>query len=270
MAAPRPSRSIRTIFRLRFSLRVALLLCAAIAVAMAFVRIWYLEPALARADAELMLHGAGVTVSRNPYLEWWHFEPPVYKGRPPPTRGNRLRWPPPLKPRPRTLQERLLCYAARREVNLDPVTEISFVSAERHATDQDIDALRCFPEVTKLDLTVCEVTHPSPQVIRSQNVGSKEITDKGLAKIAELPALRELVVTPFKATDAACQSLARNRSLQVLSLAESQITDEGLQRLAAIPTLRKVSIRGTRITNAGIEAFHRRRPDVKVVPSTMN
>jgi hypothetical protein len=67
------------------------------------------------------------------------------------------------------------------------------------------------------------------------------ITDKGLARLADLP------------------------KLEFMDLSHTGVTDAGLMHLLAFPNLKTVNLDGARITDAGVTAFATRRPEIEIV-----
>jgi hypothetical protein len=72
------------------------------------------------------------------------------------------------------------------------------------------------------------------------------ITDKGLARLTDLP------------------------KLEFIDLGHTNVTDAGLMHLLAFPNLKTVNIDGPRITDAGITAFAIKRPEVEIIRPDTN
>ncbi|MCA9090523.1 MAG: hypothetical protein KDA90_18025 [Planctomycetaceae bacterium] len=82
-----------------------------------------------------------------------------------------------------------------------------------------------------------------------------QVTDAGLARIAQLNRLKYLTL-PSAATDFAIQQFATARlPLQSLSLSATRIGDSGAAYLAAFPQLTYLNISRTRITDDGFRAI---------------
>jgi hypothetical protein len=226
--------------------------CVAIALALGILRIFVLGPVIARADAETALMRMGAT---------------IYKGRTqydlPDPRFPRRSPPPP--PPQGTSTERLLSILTWRDISFRQVTEISFWTAHRFPTDDDIRLVLQFPEVEKLDLTLGKVWDLPGGGHASTNIGSEDITDRSVAAIAELPNLRQLVLGKCNVSDAALEALSKSRSLENFGLHDSQITDAGLLHLARVQSLTDLYVANNKgITVDGVREFCRRRPDVAV------
>ena len=239
-------------FRFQFSLRVFLGFCVFVAFALGALHIWVLAPLIRRADAENRLRATGATIVKG-HVTYYPQDSRF------PARQTVIGVPP-----KRTFAERLLSTITRREIDFRAVTEIQFLSAQRPATDLDLDYVACFPELEKLDLTRIVITM-IPGGFRSQNIGAPEITDRAMAKLALLPNLRKLVLGDCQLGDAGMDELAKSQSLEVVGLSQSKISDQGLLRLAGIPTLKAVAIANNPgITFDGDKKFRQVRPDVKI------
>jgi len=239
-------------FRLQVSLRVFLGFCVLVAFSLGVFHIWVLQPLMRRADAESRLRATGATIIKGKVT--YYPEDPRF-----PTRQNVVG-----VPLERTGAERLLSMTMRREIDFRAITEIQFLSAQRPATDKDLDDVACFPELEKLDLTMIVVTL-IPGGMKCQNIGAPDVSDRGLAKVAHLPRLRKLHMGDCRLGDIAMRELAKSPSIELLGFAQSKVTDEGLLYLAEIPTLREIAFANNpAITSEGDGRFRRARPDLKI------
>jgi hypothetical protein len=106
-------------------------------------------------------------------------------------------------------------------------------------------------------------------------LGSRQLTDNGVAQLAALRSLKTLNVTGAKGvTDSTLRELA---TLPLISLdltsfgcaknpASAKFTDEGLAALAAMPSLRRVVISGaSRVTEKGVNGLRTGTPKRDVV-----
>jgi Leucine Rich repeat len=131
------------------------------------------------------------------------------------------------------------------------------------ATDDDLAMIARISTVQQLDLTHV-VTERKGSAIHCHNGGAPHVTDKGIKAIATLPHLLRLNVYRSQITDQGCIALSESKSLITLGADETAITDEGLRALAKIPSLRRLGLQSTKITPAGIEEFKRLRPDIAI------
>jgi hypothetical protein len=117
--------------------------------------------------------------------------------------------------------------------------------AARMMPDDQIVSLERLKELEILDFT------------RGRKVGPAEITDAGLAKLAQLN-FRKLDTLTLgwceKISDAGLDDLARIEHITWLGLPSCNITDAGLPKLTASASLTDLDLRGCeKITDAGIQ-----------------
>jgi hypothetical protein len=235
----------------RVSLRVFLASCVAIAVGLGLFRVLVLGPVISRADAERALLEAGAQITKES-TDYFLTDPRWPGKRKAPEAPVQSRW------------ERVLSILTGRQIDLRRISEISFVTAHRFPTDDDLAGMMCFAEVEKLDLTMIERTE-LPSGFTNRNLGSQAITNRGMVSIAKLPALRELVLGDANLSDDALEALSGSASLELIALQKSQITDAGLARLATIPTLKEIYVANNeKLTLEGVRDFRQRRPEVHV------
>ena len=239
-------------FPKRVSLRVFLAASMAIAIGFGLFRIFILGPAIDRADTEHSFVEMGVTITRG--------NVEVY--RPNSRKPGRSR--PPISPFP-SQWERMLSFLSQRPIDLRPATEISFLWADRFPSDRDLEQIRSFPEVERLDLTLMKSWKTRNGGNAATNLGSQVITDTGVANLATLPKLRELVIGDSQLSDAAFEALSHSSSLEVIGTSNSNISDRTLLHLAKIPSLRVVWMANNNgITIEGVREFRHLRPDVQL------
>ena len=141
------------------------------------------------------------------------------------------------------------------------VIAISFNSPG--ATDDDLAMIARTSTVQQLDLTHV-VTERNGTAEHCHNGGAPHVTDKGIKAIATLPHLLVLNAYKSQITDQACIALSESKSLIVFGAHETAITDEGLRALARIQSLRRLELQSTKITPAEIAEFKRSRPDIAI------
>ena len=114
--------------------------------------------------------------------------------------------------------------------------EVEGLDAHGQLTDQLLGTLRGMEHLTSLWLNGC-----------------KQVTDAGLAHVAELPNLRHLTLGGTAVTDLA--PLARLTALETLQLQGARVTDAGLAALAQLPNLRTVDLMWTPTGDGAIAAL---------------
>ena len=104
-----------------------------------------------------------------------------------------------------------------------------------------------------------------------------QITDAGLAPLANLAGLRDLYLGRLplapgffsgqgstRLTAAALDSVVRQPRLRYLSLEGMPITDADLARLDALPDLETIVLAGTKVSKAGIQTLQQARPTLAI------
>lgn len=76
-----------------------------------------------------------------------------------------------------------------------------------------------------------------------------KITDRGLAKIAQLPDLEHVRLRLSPITDEGIKSLADCDELWLVNLPHSELTNEGLRLLGSVPNLKQLRLGSDRLTN---------------------
>jgi hypothetical protein len=135
--------------------------------------------------------------------------------------------------------------------------------------DDDLDALDARATLTALTLcddaiAQCAITDAGlarvaklPALEELVVVNAKGVTDAGMTRVAALPALRTLNARFAAVTDAGARTLATKGRLESLDLWGTQITDAGLEAIADLQELRELSVGYTRATNAGARSVAR-------------
>jgi internalin A len=91
------------------------------------------------------------------------------------------------------------------------------------------------------------------QDVTNVDLRGDQVTDDGLASIADLVYVRKLFLSHApKCTDAGLVHLRGLKSLESVSLIETGMTDAGLVHLASVPHLRELFIGSKNITGAGL------------------
>lgn len=100
----------------------------------------------------------------------------------------------------------------------------------------------------------------------SLNVRGKEITDAGVAELADTTGLVRLHLERTKVTDGCLKSLVKLEHLEYLNLYGTEITDAGLEAVVPIKSLKKLYVWQTKVTIDGIAKLKAARPDLQIVP----
>ncbi len=91
--------------------------------------------------------------------------------------------------------------------------------------------------------------------LNALDVGSKKITDAGIAQLQNLKHIYDLRLRCNGMTDAGMAHLQRLRQLGFLQLESDQLTDAGMATLRRFPRLATFKLRGDRVTGAGLPNF---------------
>ncbi len=160
------------------------------------------------------------------------------------------------------------------------------VGAAGHNNLEELDVRHCRAVDGWIDL-VCQIPHlkrlyfdgrilndsiveglTKIQTLEALDLSSSPITDEGLARLAQLPNLAELILRNCeKLSDGALDVLARFPKLAHLDISESAISGEALPRLIPLTSLSELTVhqmqlRGGR--SAGLQRFREARPDCAV------
>ena len=93
---------------------------------------------------------------------------------------------------------------------------------------------------------------PSIRVVRISGKNAKaDITDVGIAALANLTKLKVLALDYLPISESNIQTLSPLRQLRELLLAKTDVNDAALKLIAGFPELTKLRIAGTPITDAG-------------------
>jgi Leucine-rich repeat (LRR) protein len=116
------------------------------------------------------------------------------------------------------------------------IVEVSL--ARTWASENDIEPIAGIKTLKRLDLSFTYVT------------------DAGIQRLAQLPALEELTLDATEAlTDAAASYLRANKSLRKLVLRGTDITDVGMPYLAALTGLTSLDLSHTMVGDVGLESL---------------
>jgi hypothetical protein len=89
--------------------------------------------------------------------------------------------------------------------------------------------------------------------IKTLHLGGDTVTDKGLASVAELSDLRELVIWwAMNVTDDGVGHLSRLPKLSMVDISLSPLTDDGVRHLAELPTLEDLHLQGKKFSDKSL------------------
>ena len=96
----------------------------------------------------------------------------------------------------------------------------------------------------------------------SLRIGVTVLDDAGFETLSSFPwteEMPEFQITAPKLTDKGLASIARFKSVQVLSLINTQVTDAGLKHLADLPELKHLALYGAKLTDKAAPQLARLR-----------
>ena len=121
------------------------------------------------------------------------------------------------------------------------------VHASKTFGDSDVEALR-----------------PLAQQIVWLDLSGTNVTDAGLAVLADLPHLARLHLEQTSVTDAGLAHLEGHEYLHYLNLYGTSVTDEAVPRLAALENLETLYLWQTEVSSEGAEQLRKERPGLRV------
>ncbi len=162
-----------------------------------------------------------------------------------------------------------------------------------NVTDLDLDTISLLSGLEELDLGVGIKLGRGGQPAAPGGgnctlTGGLQLSDLGIAKLANLKQLKRLNISGARLTPEgvkalqslpleqlslwACESLedpvadvlAGMPTLTQLDLSYTKVGDQGLQRLARLPNLKQLYLTETQVTPAGVESFRKQRPSTFV------
>jgi len=92
------------------------------------------------------------------------------------------------------------------------------------------------------------------------NLAGTDLSDKGLAKLADFKALRRMNLSGTAITDSGLARIADLGELRSLNLYGTAVSDAGLEHLAALGSLERLYLWGTAVTSEAAIAFQARHP----------
>lgn len=100
-------------------------------------------------------------------------------------------------------------------------------------------------------------------------LGTTQISDSGLKRIAHFPNLTMLYLNHTKVTDAGIAYLPSLKSLVYLNLVDTRVTDKGLPPLAQMKQLKTIYLWQTQVTPAGIAQLKTQVPGAEINAGTV-
>jgi hypothetical protein len=128
---------------------------------------------------------------------------------------------------------------------------------------REIVHVSTFVDIEKGSATAPGLNHPpldemlhsleSQTGIRTLQLGGDTVTEKGLASIAQLTELNELLIWwGGGVTDAGVARIGRLPRLRQVDISLSALTDEGVGHLADLPALEELHLQGKKFTDASL------------------
>jgi Leucine-rich repeat (LRR) protein len=128
--------------------------------------------------------------------------------------------------------------------------DVSFITAQGKVTNEQLAPLKDIPRLAHL------------------NLRGLEISDEGVAHIANSKGLVRLHLEKTKITDKALESLKGLEKLEYLNVYGTEITDAGLEHVAALKNLKSLYLWQTKVTDAGVEKLQKELPNCKIIRGT--
>jgi Leucine-rich repeat (LRR) protein len=123
----------------------------------------------------------------------------------------------------------------------------------------------------RFDLTIPEINDAMIVTLRrvipqisALCLNSPNLTDVGVAELAEFPNLENLAISSKNVTDATLRILATMPRLTGLEIASQRVTDEGISALKPLTRLAVLTLQGTRVTALGVASLRSALPDCRV------
>jgi hypothetical protein len=145
-----------------------------------------------------------------------------------------------------------------RRVRQFPHVRTLFVCSEQ-VRGQELRELPFFGKLKNLTVYCPVFTDEDAQVFReleqpeSIGIGSKRLTDVGMAALTELRGMEMILIRAPGVTDQGFAALSLGPELWGLQLSETSVADATLQRLAAgAPGLHFIDLSRTKVTDAGL------------------
>ena len=147
------------------------------------------------------------------------------------------------KPSHRVLDDAMFLEFAESVRSHDLSRPRGLVFADLPITDAGLEGLSTFPDITSLHILNCP-----------------NVTDEGLKCIEPLSNLRRLNLSGSGITDQGLTHLSDLVELRELSLKRTAISDDGLSHLSELANLEWLSLSNTSVTNDAINALRKRLP----------
>jgi Leucine-rich repeat (LRR) protein len=148
---------------------------------------------------------------------------------------------------------------------------VSVDLSDTPATDEELAAIRVFPDVRTINCTNArgikgtdlDVLVDLKNLETLYLVGTS-LDDTGLSRLKDLKSLKTLHLGRTNITDAGMPALDNLTNLQTLSLGNTAVTDAGLIQLRDLRNLSTLILRDTKVTPRGIQELRRMLPDARI------
>ena len=115
------------------------------------------------------------------------------------------------------------------------------------------DQQAAIENIEKLGGTVRSVAADDPSKEIDFHLSGKDLTDDGLANVAQVEGVIWLNLKDTKITDAGLKHLANLKGLKKLHLERTAVTDDGLDNLAHLSDLEYLNLYDTKVSDAGLD-----------------
>lgn len=145
----------------------------------------------------------------------------------------------------------------------DPSVEISFHLGRNQDGLRQLDVGKSDGQTPPALDGELEVLKSAGKIV-SLHFGGTDITDAGVAQLAELASLKRLHLERTKISDGALVHLASLGNLEYLNLYETGVTDSGLVHLKGLKNLRNLYLWQTKVTPDGASDLKQALPECDV------
>lgn len=156
-------------------------------------------------------------------------------------------------------------------VNYEHGHIVSVDLSDSAATDEELAAIRVFPDVHTINCTNSQgITGSDLDVLvdlknlETLYLVGTSLDDTGMSRLKDLTSLKTLHLGRTKITDAGMPALDNLTNLQTLSLGDTAITDKGLVQLRDLRNLSTLILRHTKTTPRGVQELRRWLHDTRI------
>lgn len=142
-------------------------------------------------------------------------------------------------------------------------------------TDEDLEVLKHFPELTSLDVRITKIGDGAVEYIKDLknlkflNLFRTNLTDKGLKELENLTELDTLLIGGTKISDEGLKHLEKMSKLRKMSVFDTPISDAGIKYLKKLNSLEILLIGKSEISKAGEIALQKALPKLSFKETMM-